>query len=45
MKLILLNKLLPNSAETGWMIFLAKYIYVFVLNLCTLSCYVKAHLL
>jgi hypothetical protein len=45
MKLILLNKLLSNSVETASMIFLDKYIYVFVLNLCTLSCYVKIHLL
>jgi hypothetical protein len=26
------------------MIFLAKYIYVFELNLCTLSSYVKIHI-
>jgi hypothetical protein len=41
MKLILLNKLFSFSAETAYMIFLAKYIYVFELNLCTLSFYVK----
>jgi hypothetical protein len=45
MKWILLNKLLPLSAETSLMIFLAKYIYVFELNLFTLSCDVKIHIL
>jgi hypothetical protein len=45
MKLILLNKLFPLSAQTTKMIFLAKYIYVFELNLCTLSCDVKIHIL